>query len=69
MVEVESSNIKSIGYEGTTLRVLFKNKTGNKAYDYERVPPRLHEELMSSNSKGQFLNAHIKPVYNVNPVA
>ena len=69
LVKVESSNIEAIGHEGNVLRVEFK--TG-AAYDYKGVPAEVHRDLMQSNSKGRFLDQHIKKPpgkYPFEPVA
>lgn len=59
MVPVVSSNLESVGYDATTqtLRVSF---IGGGIYDYHQVPPHHHQGLMNANSKGEYLDAHIK---------
>jgi hypothetical protein len=57
---VESSNIKSIGYENGTLEVEFLN---GGIFNYENVPPEEHAALMKAESVGKHLHANIKPVY------
>jgi DNA helicase HerA-like ATPase len=56
---VESSTIVSIGYDQTAeiLEVEFKN---GGTYQYYNLPSVVHERLMESSSKGQFLHANIK---------
>jgi uncharacterized protein len=58
---VASSNVVSIGYEPTTstLEVEFKNGI----YQYYNVPEAVHQQLMESASKGQFMNTYIKPAF------
>ena len=58
-VSVESSSIASVGYdpEISTLEVEFRN-TG--CYQYFAVPHHILENLMEAESKGAYLNAHIK---------
>ncbi len=53
---VESSNVKEIGYEENTLYVKYQTGT----YVYEGVDRNLYEGLMKSDSKGRYLNEHIK---------
>jgi hypothetical protein len=65
MVEVKSSNIKAIGYDGTTLRIEFK---GGGFYDYQDVPEVVFESLMESDSKGGFFHKEIKDNYKFNKV-
>ena len=56
---VDSSTILSIGYDpgSETLEVEFKN---GGVYQYYNVPNNIHELLMQSASKGQFLHVNIK---------
>lgn len=60
LIPVSSSNIHSIGYEGTTLYVLF-NSGG--LYEYYDVPYSVYSSLMSASSHGSYLAAHIKGHY------
>lgn len=55
---VQSTNVLSIGYDtqSQTLEVEFQ-KSG--IYQYYNVPQHMYENLMSSSSKGQFMNAYI----------
>lgn len=60
MEPVNSTNVHSIGYDpaSETLRVHYHSgHTG----DYSGVPQNKHDELMASDSKGQFLHKHVKP--------
>ncbi len=59
---VGSTNIVSVGYDGTseTLEVEFSNGT---IYQYYNVGAELLDQLMQSTSKGQFLNIYIKNAY------
>lgn len=59
MIPIESSNIEGAGYNNKTkqLWVAFK---GNKVYRYDLVPKKLFEELLQAESKGKYLNEHIK---------
>ena len=52
MNSVESSNIEGIGYDNN-----------NKVYRYDLVPRKTFEELMNAESKGRYLNYHIKGQY------
>lgn len=54
---VESSNIKSIGYENETLEVEFLN---GSIYQYKNVPKILFSGIMNANSHGKYLNEYIK---------
>ena len=57
---VESSNVASVGFEDSTLEVEF---TSGAIYRYSNVPERIHDELLASNSKGRYLNEHIKNTF------
>jgi hypothetical protein len=58
--EVKSSNIISIGHDGTNLYVNYKSGT----YKYDNVDKSIYESLLNSSSKGQFMNEKIKGKYN-----
>ena len=58
--EVQSSNIISVGHDGTDLYVNYKSGT----YKYENVDKSIYESLLTSDSKGKFMNEHIKGRYN-----
>ena len=60
MIPVTSSNIHSVGYEGTPLAVLFHS---GGLYEYYGVPQSVYSSLMNASSKGGYLAAHIKGVY------
>ena len=63
MHEVESSNVKSIGYETETSTLKVEYKSGYK-YEYENVPANIFDELLESVSKGKYMNQVIKGQYN-----
>lgn len=56
---VRSSNIRSIGYDVSTLTLEVEFDNGC-IYQYSNVPTYVHERFMSASSKGRFLNDHIK---------
>lgn len=60
MIKVNSSNIKAIGYDGTTLYVEYQS---GDWYEYRSVDKATYKELMAAESKGQYINYHIKPNY------
>jgi len=62
--EVKSSNIISIGHDGTNLYVNYKSGT----YKYENVDKSVYESLLTSDSKGKFMNENIKGKYNYSRV-
>lgn len=57
--EVQSSNIISVGHDGTNLYVNYKSGT----YKYENVDKSVYESLLTSESKGRFMNENIKGRY------
>ncbi len=58
-VNVVSTNIRSIGYDASTmiLEVEFNNGT---VYQYYDVPEDLYEGIMTAESHGKFLASYIK---------
>ena len=62
--EVKSSNIISVGHDGTNLYVNYKSGT----YKYDNVDKSVYESLISSESKGRFMNENIKGKYNYSRV-
>ncbi len=59
---VESTNIAAIGYdeEARELRVQFSSGT---VYAYSEVPPEVYHDFLAAESKGKYLGAHIKGVF------
>lgn len=63
MHEVESSNIKSIGYETETKTLKVEYKSGY-LYEYDNVPANVFDDLLESVSKGKYMNQVVKGQYN-----
>jgi len=63
---VSSSNLASIGYdaESLILEVEFNN---GRVYQYFEVPQGIYDELMSSSSKGSYMNSVIKKQFRCSP--
>ena len=59
---VKSSNILSVGYDNSTKSLYVNYKSG--IYKYDNVESSVYENLMSSDSKGRFMNENIKGNYN-----
>jgi len=57
-----SSVVAAIRYDEKTckLRIIFQS---GSIYDYLKVPLNVYNEMKTASSKGEFLNKHIKPVY------
>jgi hypothetical protein len=66
-IEIESSTIKSIGYDDALnfLEVSYKKGTTYRFYD---VPQDLFEDLMESKSKGKFLRENIEKKFETEKV-
>ena len=66
-VQVESSNIASIGYDGgsSTLEVEFLN---GSVYQYYDVPDYVYDEIMSADSHGGYLASNVKGIYSYSKV-
>lgn len=64
---VDSSSIASIGYDRRThtLEVEFR---GGRVYQYLHVPPGTFLQFMRADSKGRFINYHVKGVYPYAPL-
>ncbi len=57
---IESSNLKSVGYDGSALEIEFKSGV---VWRYADVSPEDHKRLLEAESKGSFFSAAIKPKY------
>ena len=60
---VDSSNIRSVGYDDT-IQVLEIEFHHGGAYRYLGVPPHMHQALMRAESMGTYFNQNIKPLYS-----
>ena len=60
MEDVNSSNLKRVGHDGQDL---FLEYSSGALYKYSDVPQSLYEELLTSESKGKFVNACVKGKY------
>jgi hypothetical protein len=56
---VQSSNIKSVGYDDATRELEVHFHGGNK-YRYANVDPRTHQQLVSAKSVGAHFHQHIR---------
>jgi hypothetical protein len=65
--EVESSVIKSVGYDRKTNVLEVEFRTG-RIYQYLLVPQSVYRELMRSDSIGKYFNAEIRGSYNEVPI-
>lgn len=60
MIQVSSSAIRAIGYDGYTLTVEFHD---SGSYDHPGVPESVYRGLMESSSKGGYYNRNIRGKY------
>jgi len=58
-VFVESSNVKSIGYD-ISKRILEVEFNDGSIYNYYEVPQLIYKELIEADSHGKYLDKHIK---------
>lgn len=63
MIFLDSSNIEAIGYDATALELHVRFLKTGITYVYYAVEEWRYQELMQASSKGQYLNANIKPNY------
>ena len=68
MHQVQSSNIKAVGYDEQTriLRIEFLH--GKSAYEYMDVEEQALEGLLTAESVGKYFGAHIKGLYEYRKV-
>lgn len=66
MNPVDSTNLESVGYDGTNLFVRFKN---GSIYVYFHVPKSLYYELLVADSKGKFISKHVKGSFQYERIA
>ena len=62
MQQVESSNIKSIGWNEDKLYVRFKSS--ERLYCYQGVKKDLYEAFLNAESKGRFFCENVKNKYS-----
>jgi hypothetical protein len=60
LIAVDSSVIRAVGYDGSTLTVEFHS---GRVYDHPNVPYHLYIGLMQADSKGAYYNRHIRGKY------
>jgi hypothetical protein len=61
---VESSLIRSVGYDlaSSVLEVEFVE--GGRVYEYYDVPLSIYSDLMAAESKGSYFNDYIRDMYS-----
>lgn len=63
MINVESSNINSIGYNADDAMLVIEFN-GGATYEYYDVPSYVYDELMSADSKGSYAHQNIYKNYS-----
>ena len=61
LIPVSSSSIRAVGYNGSTLAVLFW--TSDTIYEHPRVPLSVFLGLMRAESMGRYYNSRIRGKY------
>lgn len=59
---IQSSSIKSVGYEPDTLSLEVEFEDGT-VYVYSGIPKDVRNEFMAAASKGSFFNSRVKNQY------
>jgi hypothetical protein len=67
MIPVSSSNLVSVGYDGSSMTLRIQFHSG--IYDYFNVPENIYNGLLSASSKGQYHHAFIKNSYKYKKIA
>lgn len=60
---VTSTNLASVGYKKREKTLEIRFKSNGSVYQYKDVPEDVYNNLMSAESKGQFLHNNIRGVY------
>jgi hypothetical protein len=60
---VDSSLIRSVGYDPTDSILEVELLEAGRVYRYFDVPYSVAEELMSAESKGAYFNEHVRDMY------
>jgi hypothetical protein len=65
--QIESSSIKSIGYEpeGKLLEIELR---GGGIYQYFQVPPKVFDDLINAASAGRYYSKYVRAVYKYRKV-
>ncbi|NSW91887.1 MAG: KTSC domain-containing protein [Firmicutes bacterium] len=61
-IYVESSNLRSVGYDSTT-KILEVEFNSGGIYQYFNVSEIVFQALLAADSKGQYFHRNIKNIY------
>lgn len=64
MQTVDSTNIEAIGYDPDSRELHVRFVQSGDTYAYYNVDKWVFNEFIAADSKGQYLNANIKGVYD-----
>jgi hypothetical protein len=67
-VQVQSSNLKSVGYDADTKTLEVEFHDGS-LYQYYSVPAVVHRDLLNASSIGQYFSYFIKTTYRSRKVS
>lgn len=60
---VSSSNVEAIGYDGTSQELHVRFVKSGETYVYYNVEEWVFTEFMNADSKGAFINSHLRGRY------
>ena len=64
MVLVQSSNVKSVGYDEENKNIHIELISGEK-YMFKNVPKKIFKDLLVSTSIGSYINRYLRDSYDV----
>lgn len=67
MVKVESSMVRSIGYDARNNRMRVKFTDGS-LYSYANVPEKVYNKLLDAESIGRFMREYVIGVYEASRI-
>lgn len=65
---VSSSSIRDVGYDAAARRLEVGFRAGG-VYEYDAVPPEVHDAFLAASSKGRFFQGRIRDRYRYRRVA
>jgi hypothetical protein len=63
MINVDSSNLKAIGYDEAKEQLYVRFVSKNRLYVYDDVPKSVYEKLLEANSKGSYFSSAIRGAF------
>ena len=65
---VQSSNLKSVGYDPKTKTLEVEFHTG-AVHQFQDVPPGVHKKMMTAKSKGGYFQVNVRNFYKSKQVS